>query len=305
MSRLPVQLNSLEVFAEAGRNQSFRKAAENLSLTTSAVSQAIRKLEDRLNIKLFVRSGNSVRMTEHGTYLLREVEIGFEYLHKGIETLLAKRTPQLSISSPPAVASLIMPVVQELLMMDSSDLQLVSDESPDYLSYRLFDIAVLHGAKAAAQNGLEALGPDVFIPVCRHDVALSLRGGKDLKKVPLLGNETATVGWDDWLQLNNLSASGSKRLRFNRASHIITALLDGVGIGLESLRIMSPYIERGELVCCPIGEGKSIRREFTFLFITDDVARRERALKVAELIRAHCSTNDSGFIGSFKGPAGV
>ncbi|WP_414627582.1 LysR family transcriptional regulator [Enterobacter quasihormaechei] len=38
MTKFPVSLNNLAVFAEAGRYQSFRRAAEYLSLTTSAVS---------------------------------------------------------------------------------------------------------------------------------------------------------------------------------------------------------------------------------------------------------------------------
>nr|WP_250318718.1 LysR family transcriptional regulator [Rosenbergiella gaditana] len=301
VTRFPVHLNSLEVFAEAGRYQSFRRAAENLSLTTSAVSQSVRKLEERLGVKLFLRTGNSVTLSPEGIYLLREIETGFRYMRNGLNMLRHQKVKPLSISSPPAIAALIMPVVQELMSLDASDLQLVSDENPDYVAYKNYDIAVLYGHEAAGQAELVSLGPDVFIPVYTPEIAERVWISGENITVPLLINETATVRWEHWLKLNNLSAPESKRLQFNRASHIISALLDGVGMALESLRLMSPYIQRGELVCWPLGEAVAIHRELTFLYVTDDPIRRAHALKVAELIIEQCSTNEVGLLRKYAG----
>ncbi|HFZ8993478.1 TPA: LysR family transcriptional regulator [Citrobacter freundii] len=295
MTKFPIQLNSLAVFAEAGRYQSFRRAAENLSLTTSAVSQSIRKLEDRLGVKLFIRTGNSVSLSPEGSYLLREVETGFGYMRNALNKLRNQHIPPLSISSPPAIASLMMPVVQELLSLDTSDLQLVSDEKPDYIAYKNFDIAVLFGPEAVGQAELVSLGPDVFMPVCTPEVAEMMGKCGNHITVPLLLNETATVRWEHWLKLNHMVAK-SKQMHFNRASHIISALLDGMGVALESLRLMSPYIERGELVCWLPGKGIPIHRELTFLYVTDDPIRRPRALRVAEMIIEQCSTNNDGLL---------
>lgn len=300
MKRFPVNLSNLEVFAVAGRYQSFRKAAESLSLTTSAVSQSIRKLEERIEIQLFVRTGNSVMLSPEGTYLLREVETGFGYMRKGLETLRHHQLQPFSISSPPAIASLMMPVVQELLTLDASDLKLVSDENPDYVAYREFDIAVLYGPGAAGQAELISLGPDVFMPVCTPEMAECAGNAAKSLNVPLLVNETSSVTWEHWLKLNAISAPESKRLQFNRASHIISALLNGVGMALESLRLVSPHIERGELVCWPQGEAKAIHREMTFLWITDDPVRRPRALRIAERIIERCASDENGLLKTFK-----
>lgn len=295
MTKFPIQLNSLAVFAEAGRYQSFRRAAENLSLTTSAVSQSVRKLEDRLGVKLFLRTGNRVSLSPEGSYLLREVEVGFGYMRNALNALRNQYIPPLSISSPPAIASLMMPVVQSLLSLDTSDLQLVSDEKPDYITYRNFDIAVLYGPEAAGQAELVSLGPDVFMPVCTPEVAEMMKKCGNHITVPLLVNETAAVRWEHWLNLNHMEAK-SKQMQFNRATHIISALLDGVGIALESLRLMSPYIARGELVCWLPGKGIAIHRELTFMYVTDDPIRRPRALRVAEMIIEQCSTNNDGLL---------
>lgn len=216
--------------------------------------QSVRKLEEGLDVKLFVRTGNSVRLSPEGNHLLREVDIGFEYILSALNSLHNQHITPLSISTPPAIASLMMPVVQRLLSQDASDLQLVSDENPDYISYRNFDIAVLYGPEAAGLAELVSLGPDVFIPVCKPEVAdIMKKNGKDIE-IPLLINESAAVSWEHWLKLNHVEATKSKQFKFNRTSHIISALLNGVGVALESLRLMSPYIKRGEMVCYPPGK---------------------------------------------------
>ncbi|PNC07962.1 hypothetical protein CK477_21710 [Enterobacter cloacae] len=68
----------------------------------------------------------------------------------------------------------------------------------------------------------------------------------------------------------------SKQMLFNRATHIISELLDGVGIALESLHLFSPYIEQGELMCWLPGKGIAIHLKLTFLCITDDPVMRPR-----------------------------
>lgn len=303
MPRLSVPLNTLEIFAEAGRLQSFRKAGESLSLSTSAVSQAVRKLEGRLSCKLFDRTGNAVTLNGQGARLLREVEMGIEYMRLGLDAITASYAAPLSISSPPGLATLLTPVIQRLIDQEVSDVRFVSDEVQDFSSHREFDVSLFYGRQAGQNPGAISLGADVFTPVCRPDVAALFENSDQRISVPLLVNETATVTWDDWLQANGISGRSTKRLYFNRAAHIISALIDGVGIGLESLRILSPQLQRGELVRCPLGPGISLRHNLTFLYVTNDPARKERADKAAKLIQEYCSTDDDGIVNRFRIPS--
>ncbi|TDK23817.1 LysR family transcriptional regulator [Luteimonas aestuarii] len=66
-------LNLLRVFQAVAEAGNFRAAADRLGVTRSAVSQAIRKLEDGLGIALVLRSTRSVRLTEAGARLHRQV----------------------------------------------------------------------------------------------------------------------------------------------------------------------------------------------------------------------------------------
>lgn len=63
---MTIDLNLVSVFLAVAEAQSFRGAAERLGVTRSAVSQAIRRMEDRLGVALVQRTTRSVRLTEAG-----------------------------------------------------------------------------------------------------------------------------------------------------------------------------------------------------------------------------------------------
>jgi DNA-binding transcriptional LysR family regulator len=66
-------LNGISVFLAVAEARSFRVAAENLGVTRPAVSQAIRRLEDRLGVALVQRTTRSVSLTESGEQLYQRV----------------------------------------------------------------------------------------------------------------------------------------------------------------------------------------------------------------------------------------
>jgi DNA-binding transcriptional LysR family regulator len=66
------------VFAAVGREKSFTRAAAKLGVSTSALSQTIRNLEERLSLRLLTRTTRSVAVSEAGERLLRTVETRFE-----------------------------------------------------------------------------------------------------------------------------------------------------------------------------------------------------------------------------------
>lgn len=70
---MPPDLNLLRMFLAVAEAASFRAAADALGVTRSAVSQGIRRLEDGLGVALVQRSTRSVRLTEAGERLHRQV----------------------------------------------------------------------------------------------------------------------------------------------------------------------------------------------------------------------------------------
>src|SRR3954465_8394606 len=73
-------LDGLEAFLAVARHRNFRRAAAELAVAPSAISQAVRTLEARLGAALFLRTTRSVGLTEAGARFLARAKPAFEEL---------------------------------------------------------------------------------------------------------------------------------------------------------------------------------------------------------------------------------
>ena len=87
-------LPALRAFEAAARHGSFRRAAEEIHVSPSAISHAVRRLEETVRTPLFIRSGPRVDLTPAGDTLRRHVERGFAELARGMGAV-ACNGPQL------------------------------------------------------------------------------------------------------------------------------------------------------------------------------------------------------------------
>lgn len=80
-------LTHLAAFAAVARHRSFRRAAAELALSTSAVSYAIRALEERLGVGLFHRTTRSVSLTEAGQRLMERLQPALGQVSDALEEM--------------------------------------------------------------------------------------------------------------------------------------------------------------------------------------------------------------------------
>ena len=80
-------LELFKVFYYVATTSSFTKAAEKLSITQPAVSQAMRQLEASLKVKLFKRTARGIRLTGEGEMLFSYVSKGYESIEMGVGKL--------------------------------------------------------------------------------------------------------------------------------------------------------------------------------------------------------------------------
>src|ERR1700722_9415434 len=108
-------LDGVEMFLSVAQHRSFRKAAAQLGVTPSAISQAVRALETRLGAALFVRTTRSVGLTEAGERFLLRAKPAFEELVAASEVareLGQRPTGLLRLSVPRAgVPILLEPLI--------------------------------------------------------------------------------------------------------------------------------------------------------------------------------------------------
>jgi DNA-binding transcriptional LysR family regulator len=108
-------LDGVEAFLSVARHRSFSKAAADLGVTPSAISQAVRTLEARIGAALFIRTTRSVGLTEAGERFISRAKPAFEELVAASEVAhdLGRRpTGLLRLTVPRAV----MPVLLEPLI---------------------------------------------------------------------------------------------------------------------------------------------------------------------------------------------
>jgi len=109
-----MDLSELQVFLTVAREGSFSRAAERLFRTQPAVSLAIRKLEDDLGQKLFVRGARPVRLTDAGTllkdYAERLINLRDE-VKKGLSELEGLQRGELSLGVNESSIHALMPAI--------------------------------------------------------------------------------------------------------------------------------------------------------------------------------------------------
>src|SRR5499427_2844312 len=104
-------LDGVEAFLSVARHRNFRRAAADLGVTPSAISQAIRALEARVGAALFIRTTRSVGLTEAGERFLLRARPAFEELIAASEVardLGQRPTGLLRLSVPRAVVPILL-----------------------------------------------------------------------------------------------------------------------------------------------------------------------------------------------------
>ena len=170
MSRLP-SLNGLRAFEAAARHLSFTNAAAELNVTQTAISHQIRRLEQELGIRLFVRQNRALALTSEARDYLPGVRAAFNDLRLATDRLLRKDNEHVLTVSTLAslvVSVTVTPVLSFYLLPRMKNL----DHG---------DTKVLAWLKARYRNGLQAVldnepGPARDIVVLNAGVALYAAG---------------------------------------------------------------------------------------------------------------------------------
>ena len=85
---LKENFNELQIFLVVARERSFTKAASKLGVSQSALSHAMKALEERLNIRLLTRTSRSVAPTEAGERIIACLEPRIDELERELESLI-------------------------------------------------------------------------------------------------------------------------------------------------------------------------------------------------------------------------
>ena len=111
-----MELRTLRYFVQVADAESFSKAGEHLRVAQPALSRQIRKLEDELGLRLFIRSGRRIELTEAGRLLLARARALLRQaanLADEVRTATSDLSGTVSIGISPAVSEALAPLVFE------------------------------------------------------------------------------------------------------------------------------------------------------------------------------------------------
>src|SRR6516225_10074882 len=147
-------LDGVEAFLSVAQHRNFRKAAAELGVTPSAVSQAVRALEARLGAALFIRTTRSVGLTEAGQRFLDRAGPAFEEVAAAGEAARdvgGRPTGRLRLTVPRVVAPLILePVIASFCQAyPEIELEIAASEEMVDLAVGGFDAGIRLGQSIA------------------------------------------------------------------------------------------------------------------------------------------------------------
>ena len=248
---LKVPLSTLRVFEAAGRWQSFQAAATELHLTPSAVSHAVRRMEEALGAQLFERTGRTLRLTPGGEALMAHTARAFEELRLGLE-LVSTQSPHLfRLHCAPSFAAQWLTPRLPGFFAEHPHIEVRLSAGVDYAKFDTteFDADIVYGP--SRQRGLEMipLGYETVTPLCSPQVAEGIVAVTDLLRCPLIHSDFKQVRWPAWFAVNGIAVPSVPRgSRFDRSFLAIAAAVNGLGVALESTLLAEREIAEGRLV---------------------------------------------------------
>jgi DNA-binding transcriptional LysR family regulator len=253
-------LDGVEAFLSVAQHRSFRKAAGELGVTPSAISQAVRALEARVGAALFIRTTRSVGLTEAGERFLSRAKPAFEELvaASAVARGLGQRPAGLlRLSVPRAVVPILLePLIASFCeAYPEVEVEIAASEELVDLAAEGFDAGVRMGQFIAADMVAVRLAPP-FRFIIVGSPAYFARGGRperpdDLRQHACVrlrrsGGALARWSFNDKGRAIEIAVSGP--LIANDFPTVLGAAVEGVGLAQVPEPIAANLVTAGKLV---------------------------------------------------------
>nr|WP_298727397.1 LysR family transcriptional regulator [uncultured Steroidobacter sp.] len=251
-------MRAIQAFEAIVRCGSVAAAADELGVSSGAISQQLRKIERELGTRLLERDGRSLTLTSWGRMYYEQVRTAFNELRRAQHRLQIARAKQgIVLSAPPPLALWL----QHLLLEWSTshgevNLRLIGSEREPVLQDEGVDFRICYGADARRYERFAELFGDAVVPVCspeflrRHPV----ESAADILKCSLIeilwdSRHRPPPSWADWAWSTGAAPPRQPaRLTFSLASAAIDAAQDGGGFVLGQISMIAEHVRRGRLV---------------------------------------------------------
>ncbi|NGN42671.1 LysR family transcriptional regulator [Mesorhizobium sp. CGMCC 1.15528] len=253
--------NDLAAFAVVAKERSFTRAAAQLRVSPSALSQTIRNLEERLGLRLLARTTRSVASTEAGERLLRTIAPRFEEIEAELAALSELRdkpagTVRITAGEHAAISAL-QPALKRFLP-DYPDIQveIIVDYGLTDIVAEGFDAGVRMGEQVAKDMIAVPIGPQMRMAVVASPAYFERypppKTPQDMTAHKCINTRLPTYGgvfsWGLEKKGREVKVRGEGQLIFNSLAMRLSSTLDGLGVTYMPEDQVLPYIADGRLV---------------------------------------------------------
>jgi LysR family transcriptional regulator, glycine cleavage system transcriptional activator len=252
---------ALRTFEAVARLRGFGRAAEELGVTQSAVSQQVKLLEEWLGQRLLHRNGRRVAPTPGGERLANAVKLGFGQIATVCRDIREAETESLALnlSCLPGFAYLwLMP---RLIGFDQLhpriSVSITTTAALATFTHDDIDLAIRYGMGGYPGLNVEKLLPETLFPVCAPTLierGPPLLTPADLARHTLLVDDIPDLGgdpptWEFWTrETGNALPQPARLRRFGQSNMVVQAAERGLGVALGRSPLVADALARGTLV---------------------------------------------------------
>jgi DNA-binding transcriptional LysR family regulator len=250
----------LTAFVAVAERKSFTKAADDLGMSASALSQTIRGLEDSLGVRLLNRTTRSVEVTEAGDQVLERVRpllTDFAAVVNSVSVSRDKPAGRLRLTVPPPVASFVLPPLLRRFLAEYADIVVdvtVESSLMDIIAER-YDAGIRVGSRVARDMIAVRITDELRFMVVASPAYLARHPRpetpEDLSTHNCLRTRFESGTFEPWRFMKEgkvLEVDVEGTLVANKPDPLIRAALDGIGILHVLNGYISPWISSGQLI---------------------------------------------------------
>ncbi|WP_298211077.1 LysR family transcriptional regulator [Acidovorax sp.] len=243
-------LNALRAFEASARHLNLTRAAEELHVTQTAVSQHIRKLEDRLGKPLFRRLPRGLALTDEGQALLPVVAESFASLARALEKLGDTRPREVLTIGAVGTFTVgwLLPRLRGFQeACPFVDLRLFTHNNRVDMAGEGLDFAIRFGDGAWHGTHAEHVMDAPMSVMCTPALAHGLHTAADLARQPLL-RSYRTDEWAAWFEAAGAACPVVRGAVFDSSLTLAEAAAQGAGVALLPVRMFTRELRQGRLV---------------------------------------------------------
>ncbi|MDT8327010.1 MAG: LysR substrate-binding domain-containing protein [Roseovarius sp.] len=252
-----INLKATEYFEAVARLGTVTKAAQELGVSPSAVSQQLAALETQFGVRLFRREKRRLILTLDGDRLFQTTTQAFAALRNASSAIGRQRDMRsLTIRVSPSFGVRWLGPRIATFAEQNPDWNIRIDATPDFSAFdtEAVDLDLRYGIGNWAGLTVDPVINDLSMPMCSPEYLARLRGLSDdpieqLKHARLIDSVKTLYRWDIWLAANRIDLPDiAYPFRFDRSSMSIEMAKQGGGIALDSAVLCRGELERKELV---------------------------------------------------------